>query len=218
MSGSGTHGKSAEGQDGAPGARPVLDRQRVGNLASILRMYRLGFYPYFERRTERFYWDIQGSRSFIPVTVQTLAKAKRLARSVKQDLRFAFSEHTTAVLQLLSDDAIKPETWVRGPVLDVYEALLAEKRLVTFEILRKGEIVGATLCVRNEPVLHAETMFSSVDGASKLALVHTVEYALSQDLHTIDVQVAHPKGHPVSRLGEVTCGLDDYLERFRTVD
>ena len=172
--------------------------------------YLHGYYPYFDRKMGKFYWDRDPRRAILKVTPETLRRARRLQRT-RSSFAVCLNRDFKAVIDLLSDDNTKPDTWVRDRVIDVYDTLHRSNLLVTIEAYQHEKLVGAILGVALPRVFAAETMVHTVDNASKACLHYLVEACYEAGVPTIDFQVPHPADHPCARLGEITITLEEYL-------
>jgi leucyl/phenylalanyl-tRNA--protein transferase len=189
----------------------------VGGVGEILRCYLSGFYPYWDEDVGKFYWDCNPRRTYVHLNAKTEKKARSLLKSVSQRFDVTEEKHVEEVLAALSNEKIKPNTWVQGPVIDVYRILHAHGYLVSLEVQHNGRLAGAVLGLRLPGVLILETMFSyeAESSASKAALAHAVIKYMGRGCRILDVQIEHKEDHPVARLGEVTRSIRTYVKLVR---
>lgn len=183
-------------------------------LEHILERYSEGYYPYFDRKIEKFYWDRESTRTVIELTDSVRAIALRELR--RQRVRFEVygNRDFDGLLSMLADETVRPETWVKGKVIDVYRVLHASGHANSVEAYHHGKLAGGVLVVAMPGLYAAETMVSATRGASGAALYTLVEAASTMGAMLLDVQVTHGAGTPSRKLKERTIGLADYLARI----
>jgi leucyl/phenylalanyl-tRNA---protein transferase len=184
-------------------------------LDSILAKYLEGFYVMYDRGGNRFFWDREPWRAIIPLDNEAQRRAVRMLSRIKPPVRVVQDQHTDAVLAALSDDRVKPYSWLRGEVLEIYGTLRANGHLTTIEAVRDGELTGGILAITLGRVFIAETMFSLQPGASKACLCEAVLRYSQSGYEFIDVQQQHPPDHPSARLGERIVALRPFLLQLR---
>ena len=172
--------------------------------------YRSGYYPYFDRRIGKFYWDRESTRAVVPVNASSLAKARREAKRTKH-IVVTRNERFEAVLMMLADERLRKETWLKDKVVDVYRALHASNHVLTYEASVDGQLVGGLFAIDLLRVLAVETMIQTSD-ASNACLCQLMEDAAREHRELVDVQVPHPPSSFCRRLGETVIPLERYLE------
>jgi leucyl/phenylalanyl-tRNA--protein transferase len=179
---------------------------------SILQRYASGYFPMIDDTDPAhplFFWDRWPIRAILPINDDTLARARRLARRPRH--RFVI-RYNTAVEQILRHlQRLKPRSWVRGEVLDLYRTLNAANLLRTIEawlpprniaaspgggrrrVAASGKfrLAGALLGIPLPGVFIAETMYSLVPDASKLCLCQLLQNCHAAGFDLIDVQTPH---------------------------
>lgn len=187
---------------------------RVGE---ILGKYLEGYFPYFDRKHNCFYWKRDPERAIVALTPETNRRSEELLEKSHPKCTFQENRRYSEVIGRLADDAIKPQTWVRGEVLDVYRTLNDHGFLVTIEAIRDGQLLGALLGVDLNGVFIAETMFQlpHVSNISKGCFCYAIAKYFSLGYKFIDVQVHHPPLHPSAKVGERVIPIEDYCEALR---
>lgn len=185
------------------------------DIEEILARLAEGYYPFFDRENNVFYWDRELERAIIPLSEVTIEKAQYLESRVQVDFDVAFGneEERELVLRELQKDDLDRVTWVRGEVVSIYRALCEHD--YGFVVLARdvrGDIVGGILGIRLGQAVLLETMFSRAAEASKICLCRLVQWLQGDQVVLLDVQVPHPSDHPVHRLGEEVVSLDRYLK------
>src|SRR4051812_20903475 len=117
-------------------------------VGEIVSRYAAGYYPYLDRRTDRFYWDQLPNRAIIPITANGENKATGILRRIRPAYVMKEDQQFDQVLSKLSDDAFRTPaspSWVRGEVLAVYSTLQKHGLIRTTEAYRDGHLVGGLL-------------------------------------------------------------------------
>lgn len=197
------------------------------DVVEIVGRYATGWFPLFDER-DRFYWERLEERAVLPLdghAGQAVTRARQIGRrGLKRfDIRF-----TTAVDEVLRQlQTVRPNSWVKGEVVQIYQALHEAGMLRTVEAWKTvaGEeiLVGGLLGIVLPGVFVAETMYGVESEASKACLCRLVEECAAAGYEIIDMQMAHdedangiPLGnrgrqHPCVRLGEVRMELEEFL-------
>jgi leucyl/phenylalanyl-tRNA--protein transferase len=102
-------------------------------------------------------------------------------------------------------------TWITPEMIEAYVSLHRLGYAHSVEAWEDGTLVGGLYGVSVDGAFSAESMFHLRDDASKLALVHLVEYAHARGLDWIDAQVMSPH---VERLGGRDIPRDEFLARL----
>jgi leucyl/phenylalanyl-tRNA--protein transferase len=106
----------------------------------------------------------------------------------------------------------RESTWITPDMFAAYCELHRRGLAHSVEAWQGERLVGGVYGVSIGNTFSAESMFHLVPNASKLALIHLVEYLASRGLDWVDVQVMSPH---VARLGARPEPRDDYLARLR---
>lgn len=180
---------------------------------TLLSAYRSGLFPMpFDRR--RIAWFSPDPRGIIPL--DGLRVSRSLRRSVgrfevRMDTRFA------EVMQACADPT-RTGSWINRSFVDAYSRLNELGWAHSVEIFSRpredgsgGELVGGLYGVRVEGLFAGESMFHRDTDASKVALVHLVDWLRATGADLLDVQWTTP--HLVS-LGAVEISRVEYLERL----
>jgi leucyl/phenylalanyl-tRNA--protein transferase len=192
-----------------PTAGPVDDSDIVAVGAdlepgTLLAAYRSGLFPMpFDRR--RIAWFSPDPRGILPL--DGLHVSRSLRRSVRRfELRVdtAFREVMEAC-----GDPDRPGGWINTTFVDAYERLHELGWAHSVEIVLDGRLVGGLYGVRIGGFFAGESMFHRETDASKVALVHLVDWLRDSGGVLLDVQWTTP--HLVS-LGAVDVPRGRYLE------
>ncbi len=101
---------------------------------------------------------------------------RRLARTVRSDpFEVRIDSAFDAVIEACAEtDEDRPETWINGPIRDLYRELFGRGLVHTVECWSEGVLVGGLYGVSLGGAFFGESMFSLERDASKVALVHLV--------------------------------------------
>jgi leucyl/phenylalanyl-tRNA---protein transferase len=194
-----------------PTAGPVDDSDIVAVGAdlepgTLLAAYRSGLFPMpFDRR--RIAWFSPDPRGILPL--DGLRSTRSLRRSVRRfEVRF-----DTAFRQVMEacGDPRRPGGWINRQFLDAYGHLHDLGWAHSVEVVdpADGRLVGGLYGVRIDGFFAGESMFHRATDASKVALVHLIDWLRDTGGELLDVQWTTP--HLVS-LGAIDVQRDHYLE------
>ena len=182
-------------------------------IEEVVCRLRHGFYPYFDRKHDVFYWDRDDSRSVLVLSPKMLETAVGMESGIREQYQIRWNHCVEAVLDDLQSESIKKDTWLNEEVAQVYRTLGKSGHLKTVEAYDENEkLCGGLLGIELGKAFLAESMYHIRPNASKACLCELIRILSRQEFTFIDVQVAHPKGHPVNRLGETCLSVDEYLE------
>jgi leucyl/phenylalanyl-tRNA--protein transferase len=175
---------------------------------TLLAAYRTGLFPMpFDRR--RLAWFSPDPRGILPL--DGLHVSRSLRRSVRRfEVRMDTSFRTT--MEACADPQ-RSGGWINRQFLDAYTALHEYGWAHSVEIYEPGSdrLVGGLYGVRVNGLFAGESMFHRATDASKVALVHLVEWLRGTGASLLDVQWTTP--HLVS-LGAIDVPRDEYLRRL----
>ncbi|MEO6654224.1 MAG: leucyl/phenylalanyl-tRNA--protein transferase [Ilumatobacteraceae bacterium] len=176
---------------------------------TLLAGYRAGLFPMpFDRR--RIAWFSPDPRGILPID------EFRVSRSLRKSVRrFDVRMDTcfSAVMEACGDPS-RPGAWIDPAFVRAYTTLHDLGWAHSVEIYEPGtdELVGGVYGVRIDGLFAGESMFHRSTNASKVALVHLVEWLRSMRVELFDVQWQTPH---LASLGVVEISRIDYLERLR---
>lgn len=178
---------------------------------TLLAAYRRGLFPMPDpgaRRRQRIAWFSPDPRGVIPLDGLHVSRTlRRSLRRYKVGLDVCFRQ----VMEGCADPR-RPGAWITPEFIDAYTRLHDlgfANSVETFD--DEGRLVGGVYGVRIERFFAGEAMFHTETDASKVALVHLVEWLNETGVVLFDVQWTTP--HLVS-LGAVDLPRDDYLARL----
>jgi leucyl/phenylalanyl-tRNA--protein transferase len=173
---------------------------------TLLAGYRTGLFPMpFDRR--RIAWFSPDPRGVIPL--DGLHVSRTLRRSVKQyEVRM-----NTCFREVMAGcaDPSRPGFWINQAFIDAYSRLHELGWAHSFEVYADDALVGGLYGVRVGGLFAGESMFHRATDASKVALVHVVEWLNDTQATMFDVQWLTPH---LESLGAIAIPRDEYLARL----
>lgn len=174
--------------------------------STLLAAYRAGLFPMpFRRRTLG--WWSPDPRGVLPL--DGLRVSRSLRRSLRR-YRVTRDECFTTVIRACADRE-RQHGWINDDVVDAYRRLHELGWAHSVEAWDGERLVGGLYGVRLERFFAGESMFSIATDASKVALVHLVEWLRATEAELLDVQWSTPH---LASLGVVEVTRADYLQRL----
>lgn len=174
---------------------------------TLLAAYRAGLFPMpFDRR--RIAWFSPDPRGILPL--DGLHVSRTLRRSMR---RFEVSMDTrfTAVMTACADPS-RSGGWINRAFIEAYARLHELGWAHSIEVVTAdGELAGGLYGIRIGGFFAGESMFHRETDASKVALVHLVDWLRSTHASLLDVQWTTPH---LASLGVVDVSRDEYLQRL----
>lgn len=155
----------------------------------LLQAYRIGVFPMGERRDDpKLYWLDPRRRAVLPLDGFHLPH--RLARTIRAG-RFqvtADTAFTETVLACAEPRPGHPESWINGPIVELYTELHRRGHAHSVECWTDGQLVGGLYGVSVGAAFFGESMFSRQRDSSKVALVHLVARLIVSRFRLLDCQ------------------------------
>ena len=157
----------------------------------LLRAYRLGIFPWFNRGEPILWWSPDPRMVLFPDEL-------RISRSLRKTLRKGgFEARADSAFEQVIDACGQPRagqrgTWITSEMKLAYSRLHRLGTAHSVETWRGGELVGGLYGVAIGRVFYGESMFSRVDDASKVALVHLTWQLSEWGFGLIDCQMNTP--------------------------
>jgi len=178
--------------------------------ARILSAYRHGIFPWYSDEQPVLWWSPEPRAVLFPEGI-------RITRSLRKALRNK-GFHVTAdrdfpaVIHACAEPRGNPPhggTWITDDMKRAYIELHELGYGHSIEVWLEKRLVGGVYGLSLGRAFFGESMFSRVNDASKVALVHLARYAGSHDIDFIDCQL--PTGH-LSRMGAINMSRGAYLD------
>jgi len=173
----------------------------------LLAAYRRGIFPWYDEGQPILWWSPDPRAVLWP-------DALRVSRSLRRSLRngrFEFRVDTAfddIVAACAAPRSYTDGTWITPDMAAAYGRLHHLGWAHSFETWRDDTLVGGLYGVALGRVFFGESMFTRVSDASKVALVHGVEFLRERKFALIDCQVA--SAHTIS-LGATNIGRREFL-------
>ena len=182
----------------------------------LIEAYCQGVFPMADLDSEEIHWYSPDPRGIIPL--DSFHVPRSLARVVRSG-RFEIRTDTAfeRVMQLCA--APRPDnsgTWIDKRLINAYSELHQSGQAHSVEAWYDGELVGGLYGVHLRGAFFGESMFSRAErggtNASKVALVHLVEFLRANDFRLLDSQFQNPH---LEQFGCVEISRDVYLRQLR---
>jgi leucyl/phenylalanyl-tRNA--protein transferase len=159
----------------------------------LLEAYAAGIFPMAEAADDpELFWVDPTRRGVIPL--DAFHVPRRLGRLLRRG-SFAVRCDTSfeAVIRACAEASdSRPTTWINDEIVRLYSALFARGFAHSIECWHDGEIVGGLYGISLGAAFFGESMFSRVNDASKIALVHLVARLRLGGYRLLDTQFVTP--------------------------
>ena len=178
----------------------------------LLACYARGVFPMADARDDDQIFLVDPEhRGVIPL--DNFHLPRRLARTVRGDpfdvrVDTAFREVVQLCAQAATD---RPETWINGPIENLYTELARQGHAHSVECWRGETLVGGLYGVSLGGAFFGESMFSRATDASKIALVHLVARLIAGGFVLLDTQFITPH---LSQFGTQELRRAEYRRRL----
>jgi len=178
----------------------------------LLEAYRHGIFPWYSDNQPILWWSPDPRTVLIPDKLHISRSLKRSLRpglfSVTLDRCFRdVMRHCAGPRPQYPDGG----TWITAEMLEAYTTLHELGYAHSVEAWQERQLVGGLYGVALGSVFFAESMFTRVPDASKVALVSLVRQLEAWRFHIIDCQQASPH---VMRLGAEEISRRDFLDHL----
>ena len=179
----------------------------------LLLAYQMGIFPWFSKGDPILWWSPDPRLVLYPSEL-------RISRSLRKTIRKglfhntidkAFSPVITACAKVREKDG--EGTWITSDMIDAYCQLHEKGYAHSVETWYRDELVGGLYGVSLGPCFFGESMFSTKDDASKVALVHLHQFIIDHHFHFIDCQL--PNAH-LANLGAREISRSQFLDELNT--
>ena len=159
----------------------------------LIDCYRHGVFPMGEARDDPEIMIVEPRLRGI-IDLAAFHVPRRLARLVRADTFQVTADQAFAEVVAACARASKTrsETWINAPIEALYGELHARGLAHSVEARLDGELVGGLYGVALGGAFFGESMFSTVTGASKVALVHLVARLRLGGFRLLDCQFRTP--------------------------
>jgi len=174
---------------------------------TLLAAYRMGLFPMPVPR-RRIGWFSPDPRGILPLDHLVIS------RSLRRSLRRYTVSRNEAFTEVVSNcaDPRRPSGWIDRSIIDAYTTLHQLGWAHSIEVWDDDRLVGGLYGVRIHGFFAGESMFHHATDASKVALVHLVDWFHNSHGKLLDVQWT--TDHLIS-LGAVDIARHDYLQLLK---
>jgi leucyl/phenylalanyl-tRNA---protein transferase len=165
--------------------------------------YQQGYFPMAEPDGEM-YWHCPDPRAIIPLDGVKISRSlnKTLAKNL-YEVRM-----NTAFDEVITRCALRTETWISDEIIDAYLRLHRLGFAHSVESWYNGRMVGGLYGVSLGGAFFGESMFSTMNDASKVAFVRLTEHLRTRGFILLDSQYLNPH---IASLGGVEISRHAYL-------
>ncbi len=149
----------------------------------MLALYGRGAFPMADEFGE-INWYMPQTRAIIPLDDYNVPRSLRKFME-RSDFEYAFSKRR---LDVIYGCASREGTWISKELIEAYERLIELEHLHSVEVYKDGRLVGGLYGITIGGAFFGESMFSSVEQASKAALVKLIERLNERGFVLLDVQ------------------------------
>ncbi len=174
---------------------------------TLLAAYRMGLFPMPVPR-RRIGWFSPDPRGILPLDQLVIS------RSLRRSLRRYTVSRNEAFTEVVTNcaDPRRPSGWIDRSIIDAYTTLHQLGWAHSIEVWDDDRLVGGLYGVRIHGFFAGESMFHHATDASKVALVHLVDWFHDSHGNLLDVQWT--TDHLI-RLGAVDIARHDYLQLLK---
>ena len=183
----------------------------VGGCLSVARLrqaYQHGIFPWFSRHEPILWWSPAQRAVIYPEQLHISRSLAKFAR--QKPYQITLNRNFPAVIQQCATIPRGPGNgvWVTAAMQTAYCALHQAGYAHSVEVWQGNRLVGGLYGVMVGSIFCGESMFSSAENASKLALLALRNYLTPLGLSLIDCQIENPH---LTRLGAVSICRDQFL-------
>ncbi|HYG14289.1 MAG TPA: leucyl/phenylalanyl-tRNA--protein transferase [Bacteroidia bacterium] len=150
----------------------------------VLHGYTMGIFPMADPDDNSIGWYEPKMRGIIPL--DTFKVSKNLAKLVRQEkFEVTVNQDFEAVMVACAE---RDDTWISEEIIYVYTRLHEAGWGYSFETRLNGQLVGGLYGIAMGKAFFGESMFHKVTDASKVALVHLVEWMKQNGFILLDTQ------------------------------
>jgi leucyl/phenylalanyl-tRNA--protein transferase len=154
----------------------------------LLDAYRRGIFPWYSEGQPILWWSPDPRCVLDPCQLKISRSLRKTLR--KQLYRVTFNQAYAKVIAACA----KPrhgcaETWITDAMASAYIRLFEEGHAVSVECWSGERLVGGLYGVVIGRIFYGESMFSAMNDASKVAMVHLVRELQKKNFRLIDCQV-----------------------------
>lgn len=180
---------------------------------NVLYAYCRGAFPMADGRHGHVQWYSADPRAVIPMVDDGLYVPRSLRKLMRrQPFEVTFDQAFEQVIHACAEPRPNnDQTWINDEIITVYTQLHDQGFGHSCECWQQGELVGGVYGLGIGRAFFAESMFSRVSNASKVALVRLVRRLREVGVVLFDVQFTNPH---LEQFGVVEISAADYMARL----
>ena len=178
----------------------------------LLTAYRQGIFPWFAEGDPILWWTPDPRLVLYPDEIHISRTLRRVLK--KQIFNVTVDQAFDQVIAACADTRLKDDngTWIVGEMMTAYLDLHRSGYAHSVEAWAEGKLAGGLYGVSLGRSFFGESMFTRVDNASNVALVHLVRALAAQGFDLIDCQV---KTDHLIRMGAREIPRTRFLRQLR---
>ena len=155
----------------------------------LLAAYRLGIFPWYEVGQPILWWCPDPRLVLFPEDLKISRSLGKVLRKEEFEIRFdsSFENVIKACANVRTEQG--KDTWIIPEMQKAYTELHQEGYAHSVESWRNGELVGGLYGISLGQCFFGESMFSTVNDSSKVALVSLAEFSKQVGIKIIDCQM-----------------------------
>ena len=158
----------------------------------LIDAYQRGIFPWYEVGQPILWWSPDPRLVLFPNEIKISRSLRKVLRKGRFEIRFdtAFQDviKSCADVRIMQGDG----TWIIPEMQQAYTELYHEGLAHSVESWLDGELVGGLYGISMGECFFGESMFSTINDSSKVALVALAEFSMQVGIKLIDCQVTTP--------------------------
>ena len=158
----------------------------------LIDAYQRGIFPWYEVGQPILWWSPDPRLVLFPNEIKISRSLRKVLRKGRFEIRFdtAFQDviKSCADVRIMQGDG----TWIIPEMQQAYTELYHEGLAHSVESWLDGKLVGGLYGISMGKCFFGESMFSTINDSSKVALVALTEFSMQVGIKLIDCQVTTP--------------------------
>ena len=179
----------------------------------VIDCYYYGIFPMSHGRdVAGIYFVNPNKRGIIPLNKVHISRS--LKRSInKQDFMITNDKAFTKVINSCASEKFgRKETWINKTIIDLFKELHFMGKAHSIEIWKNQSLVGGIYGLSLGSVFFAESMFSAIKNASKIALIYLLAKLRHEQFKLFDIQYITPH---LSSMGGIEISKKNYMNSLK---
>ena len=158
----------------------------------LLAAYSKGIFPWYEMGQPILWWSPDPRLVLFPEELKISRSLRKVLR--KEQFEISFDSAFEDVIKACADVRVErgDETWIIPEMQQAYIELHQEGYAHSVESWLEGELVGGLYGISLGQCFFGESMFSTTNDSSKVALVALAEFCQQVGINLIDCQMTTP--------------------------